>query len=398
MAIPVPVYDDITIEQLYQDPYPVFRRLRKESPIAWVSAANIHLVTSFDLIAHIDTHPEDFPAYDPRSLQLKSMGHTMMRKDFDAHRAERSVVQKSVTAKLIKEYWRPRFRWIIEDIVAQFTHKSSDKGEADLFSDFAAPMASRCLMELLGLINVRWDDLCEWSQTLMDATGNYGDDPDIWARQRTVSALIDESLDEMIAIRRKNPDPSFLSMMANHPGLSLEQIRANAKVIIGGGINEPRDATCTALWGLLAHPEQLEAVKADPSEATFANVFDETIRYCAPIGLYPRRVGHDLEIGGYQLKQDDMLGLCVGSACHDEKYWSEPEKFDISRPRRKHLAFGIGPHLCLGFQIARMQVGQLSVPYLLEKLPGLRLNPDVETAFGGWVFRGPLRLPVKWDI
>lgn len=170
------------------------------------------------------------------------------------------------------------------------------------------------------------------------------------------------------------------------------------KVIIGGGINEPRDATCTALYGLLSNPEQLALVKENPTNELWADLFEETVRFCAPIGMYPRRVARDIELDGVQLRKDDQLGLCVASACHDEKYWKNGESFDIRRKRRTHLAFGTGPHLCLGFRTARMQVGQLSVPNLIAKLPGLRLNERKPAKFGGWVFRGPLTLPVKWDL
>ncbi|NHN39898.1 cytochrome P450 [Pseudomaricurvus alcaniphilus] len=393
MAKSVPVIDDITLADLYENPYPIYARLRREAPIAWIPAANIHLVTRFDTIKHIDTTPAEFPANDPRSLQIRAMGHTMMRKDGDAHRAERSVFNKALTPDVIKNHWAPRFAHIVNGLINDL----KDKGEADLFSDFAAPMASQCLMELLGLTNVRWDDLCDWSQTLMDAVGNYGNDLELWARQEKVSYLIDQALDEMIHSKRANPDLSLISMLANTPHISLEQIRANVKVIIGGGINEPRDATCTSLHGLLSDPEQLKLVKDNPTPDLWANVFEETIRYCAPIGMYPRRVADNLELDGYLLKKNDQLGLCVASACHDEKYWSDGDRFDITRKRNIHLAFGTGPHICLGFRIARMQVGQLSVPSLLKKLPGLRLDPIKDCSFGGWVFRGPLSLPVKWD-
>jgi cytochrome P450 len=393
MAKPIPVIDDITLEALNSDPYPIYARLRRDAPIAWIPAANINLVTRFDTIKHIDTTPQDFPANDPRSLQIKAMGHTMMRKDGDAHRAERSIVQKSVNANTIKEYWTPRFECIVNELIDDI----KDKGEADLFSDFAAPMASRCLMELLGLTNVRWDDLCAWSQSLMDAVGNYGNDPVIWEKQEQASALIDQALDQMIEIKRITPDPSLISMLANAPRVNLKQIRANVKVIIGGGINEPRDATCTAVHGLLSNSEQLSLVLMNPTEALWADVFEETVRHCAPIGMYPRRVAEDIELDGFLLKKNDLLGLCVASACHDEKYWNHGEYFDITRKRTTHLAFGTGPHLCLGFRTARMQVGHLSVPNLFAKLPGLRLNDTKETRFGGWVFRGPLTLPVKWD-
>ena len=393
MARPIPAIDDITLQTLNRDPYPAYARLRQEAPIAWLPAAHINLVTRYDTIKHIDTTPADFPAYDLRSLQIRAMGHSMMRKDGEAHRAERAILQKSVNSKVIKNYWMPRFEWIIKELIGDL----KGKGEADLFSDFAEPMAARCLMEILGLANVRWSDLCEWSQSLMDAVGNYGNDPVIWARQETVGRLIDEALDQMIEIKRINPDPSFISALANAPGIGLEQIRANVKVIIGGGINEPRDAVCTAIYSLLTNPEQMQLIKNRPSHKLWENLFEETVRFCAPIGMVPRRVAEDIELDGFLLKKNDVLGLSFASACHDEKYWDHGERFDITRRRRTHLAFGVGPHLCLGFRTARMQVGQLSAPNLISALPGLRLDESKAVTFSGWVFRGPLSLPVKWD-
>ena len=399
MARPIPVIDDITLEALTDNPYPVYARLRQEAPIAWLPAAHINLVTRYDTIKHIDTTPADFPACDLRSLQIRAMGHSMMRKDGEAHRAERAILQKCVNSNVIKNYWMPRFEWIVNELIDDLKgkDKNKDKGEADLFADFAQPMAARCLMEILGLSNVRWNDLCDWSQSLMDAVGNYGNDPAVWARQEEVGRLIDNALDQMIEIKRINPDPSFISALANAPDISLQQIRANVKVIIGGGINEPRDAVCTAIYSLLANPEQMQLIKNQPSHKLWESLFEETVRFCAPIGMVPRRVAEDIELDGFLLKKNDVLGLSFASACHDEKYWDDGERFDITRRRRTHLAFGVGPHLCLGFRTARMQVGQLSAPNLIAALPGLRLDESKAVTFSGWVFRGPLNLPVVWD-
>ena len=393
MVSPIPAINDITLAALTDDPYPIYARLRKEAPIAWLSAAHINLVTRYDTIKHIDTTPADFPAYDLRSLQIRAMGHSMMRKDGEAHRAERAVLQKCVNSNVIKNYWMPRFEWIVNELINDL----KDKGEADLFADFAQPMAARCLMEILGLSNVRWNDLCDWSQSLMDAVGNYGNDPAVWARQEEVGRLIDNALDQMIEIKRINPDPSFISALANAPEIGLDQIRANVKVIIGGGINEPRDAVCTAIYSLLENPEQMQLIKNQPSHKLWENLFEETVRFCAPIGMAPRRVAEDIELDGFLLKKNDVLGLSFASACRDEKYWGDGERFDITRRRRTHLAFGVGPHLCLGFRTARMQVGQLSAPNLISALPGLRLHESKAVTFSGWVFRGPLNLPVVWD-
>jgi cytochrome P450 len=388
---PAPTIDDISVSELSENPYPTYARLRKEAPVARVSSANIIMVTRFETIQYIDVNPESFPAFDSNSLMIRAMGHGFLRMDGPDHRKERMIVQKSVSADLIQNHWRPRFESIIDDLIAEL----KPKGSADLFSDFAAPMASRCLMELLGLNNVSWQDLALWSQSMMDAVGNYANDLDIWRRCEEASSGIDAALEELVEIKRANPDQSIISQMVNAGSMPIEKIRANVKFIIGGGLNEPRDATLTAAHGLLSNREQLTAALSDTK--LWAKVFEESVRYCAPIGMYPRLVAEDIVLEGVQLKKGDRLGLVVASACHDEKYWDNADSFDIHRKQRGHLAFGYGPHLCLGAKIARMQVGQLSVPRLFEHLPGLRFDPTRDAAFSGWVFRGPISLPVVWD-
>ena len=387
-----PVMDDISLQELYADPYPAYARLRRDAPVAFVPAARIHLVTRFDDIMAIERDFETFPALDTRSLQIKAMGHTLMRKDGDDHKRERMVLEASFRPGVVKSHWEPIFARIAEELIDDI----AERGEADLFASLAAPLASRCLMEVLGLTNVDWRDLVAWSQALMDAVGNYGDDAEVWARGAQASKAIDEAIDRRIPELNAAPDPSVISAMINAPEpLSLDQIRANVKVIVGGGLNEPRDATCTALFGLLSNPDQAAQVIADPSQ--WKNVFEEAIRWIAPIGLYPRKVAKRTELGGAMLEPEDQIGLVVASACRDEAHFERGDRFDINRKRTPHLAFGAGPHFCLGTWVARKQVGEIAVPTVLRRLKGLRLDPGRETRLGGWVFRGPLDLPVLWN-
>ncbi|MCB1342375.1 MAG: cytochrome P450 [Pseudooceanicola sp.] len=389
MAVSVPVYDEVTLETLWADPYPTYARLRAEAPVAWVDAANIHLVTRFDDIMRIERDPETFPALDTRSLQVRAMGHTMMRRDGADHLRQRRAVEATFLPQVVAAHWGPLFEAIADDLIGGLKG-----GRADLFAEFAAPLASRSLMALLGLPQIDWRDLCLWSQALMDATGNYGDDSATWARGKAAFDAIDAAIAERVPVVQARPDPSALSSML-HGGLPMEEIRANTKVIVGGGLNEPRDATCSAVLGLLTHPGQLAQVQADPT--LWKTVFEETVRWIAPIGLYPRRVARQVEIGGAVLEAGDAVGLSVASACHDESRFEGPERFDINRAKGKHLAFGAGPHFCLGAWMARRLVGEIALPRLFARLPGLRLDPDAPPEVGGWVFRGPVRLPVLWD-
>jgi len=392
MAISIPTYDDVTLPQLHADPYPTYRHLRHAAPVAWLKPARIHLVTRFDDILRIEKDHLTFPALDLRSLQIRSMGHSLMRRDGQDHARQRRALEPTFAPGSARRHWQPLFETIAQELIDGLR----DRGQADLFADFAAPLAARCLMQVLGLPQLDWRDLCVWSQALMDATGNYGDDPAIWARGKAAYDGIDRAIDERLPQVLETPDGSALSAMlhAEDP-LDLADIRANAKVIVGGGLNEPRDATCSAVLGLLSNPDQLAQVQADP--ALWRVAFEEAVRWIAPIGMYPRRVARRVEMSGAILEEGDTLGLSVASACHDEGHFEGGERYDINRPRAPHLAFGSGPHFCLGTWIARMQVAGVALPVLFRELPNLRLDPDEPARVEGWVFRGPTALRVRWD-
>lgn len=389
----VPIYDDTSLAQIERDPYPVYAELRAKAPVAWLAPARINLVTKFDDIMRIERDHETFPALDMRSLQIKAMGHSLMRRDGTPHARQRKALEQTFSPVTAKHHWGPIFQKIADDLIDGF----AENGAVDLFSQYAAPLASRSLKAILGLPEIDWRDLCAWSQALMDATGNYGDDAEIWARGKEAYVAIDRAIEQQLPALRARPDKSALSSMLHAADpLSLKDIRANTKVIIGGGLNEPRDATCTMLLGLLSDPEQLAWFKEDAA-ARWKPAFEEAVRWIAPIGMYPRRVAKRVELGGAVLQEGDAIGLSVASACRDEDHFDQGDVFNVHRPRASHLAFGAGPHFCLGTWLARKQVGEIGVPRLLERLPNLRLDPRKPVQLGGWVFRGALNMPVVWD-
>lgn len=391
MAQPVPVIDDIDIATLMADPYPSFDRIRELGSAVWVSAANIHLVTRFADIMHVEKNHADFASTNPQSLMNRVMGHSLMRKDDEDHQVERAAVDPSFRRGMVRDHWTPVFRNLTDQLIDRFV----DDGHTDLFNAFAAPMASLSLAEMLGFRDVAWQDLAHWSQSLMDGVSNYGADPEIEDRGQAASRAINDAIDAVLPDHRADHNPTILSSMAHAESPhSIEQIRANIKVIIGGGLNEPRDAILTTVLGLLQNPDQLAAVRQDPK--LFAKAFEEAVRWISPIGMYPRRVTRDVVLGDTQLKEGDQLGICVGAANHDRSQFERPDAFDIFRPRKQHLGFGAGPHFCAGTWVARQMVGEIAVPRLFERLPGLRLDPENAPTLNGWVFRGPTSLPVIW--
>jgi cytochrome P450 len=388
-ARPIPTADWVTIPDLYADPYPIYRRLRAEAPIHWVPAVNRYLVIGYDACHTIELDQERFSADETNSLMKRSMGHSMLRKDDPEHDVERKAYGGVLRPKAIKQHWNAVFERNATTYLARLTQAGPG---ADLVAEFAAPYAAENLRIVLGFHNATQEDMQRWSQTLIDATGNYADDPDVWAVAERSSAEVDAAIDEMLPYLRANPEASLLSQLSDMP-MPLESLRANLKMTIGGGLNEPRDAIATTTWALLSHPDQLASVLG---QKRWSDAFEESVRWVAPISMYPREATLDTELAGMAVPRGARLGVVVGAANRDPAVFTEPESYDIDRPKKPHLAFGGGSHFCAGAWIARASVVSVALPRVFAEFPRLRLDPAHPAVSGGWVFRGVTSLPVRW--
>ena len=385
-----PVADWVTIPDLYRDPFPIYRRMREEAPVHWVPAVNRYMVTSYAACHTIEQDAETFSANETGSLMKRSMGHSMLRKDDPEHRTERDSYGSTLRPGTIKNHWKTLFEANNEKYLAELEAKGPG---ADFVWDYAAPYAAENLRLICGFHNATQEDLQRWSQTMIDGTGNYADDPEVWAKSAQSSAEVDAAIDEMLPYFRDNPDHSLLSGLSSMP-IPLESIRANLKMTIGGGLNEPRDVLATTVWALLSNPGQLDAVKADPKLC--ATAFEESVRWVAPIGMYPREATRDTILEGVRLPQGARIGVVLGAANRDPSVFEDPEMYNIHRPKKPHLGFGGGAHFCAGTWVARAQVAQVAMPALFARFPQLRLDPASETVDAGWVFRGMVKMPVVW--
>lgn len=389
-----PVADWVSIPELYADPFPTFERLRSEGGVHWVPAIGRYLVTSYAAVHDTELDQQTFSADEQGSLMKRAMGHSMLRKDDPEHHAERRAWQPVLRPSKVKKSWLP----IFERNAARYLRQMRAKGpQADLVWDFAAPFAAENLRAVTGLHNVTQEDLQRWSQTMIDATGNYADDPEVWARGEASFDEVDDALDEMLGWHRRHPDDSLLSALVAAPAhqMPVESIRANLKMTIGGGLNEPRDAIGVAAWALLQDPAQRSLTEADPS--LWHAAFDEAIRWVAPIGMYSRQTTREVVLQGVRLPAGAKLGICLLSANRDETQWPDPDRFDLTRrDQGAHLAFGKGVHVCLGAWVARAEVADIALPALFRELPSLALDPQRPAVAGGWVFRGMDELPVTF--
>lgn len=385
----------VRLEELSSNPYPTYKRLRDQG-VVWVEAVDRWLVTRWEDLDRVERDSDRFTARERDSLQTRVMGRTMLRTDGDEHRRLRGAVQVALTPQAVEEHWLPHFEGLAAELIDGF----AGNGGADLITEFANPMAARSLGAVLGLTDSSVEDLLFWSQALMDATANYGDDPEVWARCDRAIAGIDAATTAAIERVRAEPDHSMISAMVNAgtrgaEPLSEEEVRANVKLSIGGGLNEPRDGIGLTVWGLLHRPDQLALVLSDPDE-WWPRATEESLRWISPLAMFPREVAKPVRLADTELEPGARLGLLVASANRDERHWERPDEFDVTRPKARNVAFGVGHHFCLGVWMSRYQIGRAALPELFRRLPGLRLDLDRTAEMRGWVFRGHTRLPVVW--
>jgi cytochrome P450 len=375
----------IDSQAFWQDPYPALAQMRAEAPICLVPQLNAVLINRRDDIFLLEKNVEVFSSEQPGGLMTVLMGENMMRKDGEPHKLERKQMNPSVSPAAITSTWLQLFEQDTNAILDQLAGGDS----CDLVSDFAMPVSANALRRITGLTNMTTAQLDASSQGMIDGIANYAGVPEVEARCREMTALIDSCIDEMLPQVEAEPDSSLLSVLtrADQP---MESVRANIKLAISGGQNEPRDAIAGAAWALLTHPEQLAAIRA--GDNTWRQAFEEYARWISPIGMSPRRIAQDFEWNGVEFKAEQRAFLMYGSGNRDESVFDDADQFDIARNTNKAVSFGAGPHFCAGAWVSRALIGDVALPMLFERFPNMRIAGEVP--FGGWAFRGPLAMPV----
>ena len=290
--------------------------------------------------------------------------------------------------KVITGEWMPRYQQIAEEYVARLP-----RGEVvDLFALLSGAYAARGLAILLGMEEASDEDMMEWSQALIEGAGNFGWRDEPFARADRANEAIHALLDSLQHRHRADPNPSaFSAMLTADDPIPEKQIYANIKIAIGGGINEPRDALNTTLYGLLTNPDQLAEVKKNDD---WVKAFEEGVRWVAPISASSRLVTEDTEIRGHLIPKGDTVMTIQASANRDEEVVENGEVFDVYRADCHHQSFGNGPHFCQGTHVARRAVGQIMLPTLFDRFPNMTIPDTDAVLWRGFGFRGAVRIPV----
>jgi cytochrome P450 len=385
---------EISVEQLESDPYPIYKQLRAEEPVCFVDSVGLWLVTRWDDVQHVDKSPEVYTGETEPSTLRRTFGANLLASEGAYHSRIRSIIYPWFRVGAIGDYPDNVIAPIANELVDAF----ADRGACDLVSEFAEPLSARVLKQALGLSFVEEETLRRWFVELATGAANFEGDPEKQKIADAASAEVNETLAPVVERLEREPDDTLLSSMVHTEvegeRLTREEIQSNLKVMIVGGLQATTDLIALSMWAILSHPEQLEEVRADAKLVDRA--IEEAARWHSPVGTSTRQTTRDTELGGVKLEKGALVAAVLASANHDERNWSDPERYDVHRREGSHLAFATGPHLCIGARLARYET-RTAWRVLLDRLPGLRLDPERPIEISGWEFRSPHHLHVQWS-
>jgi cytochrome P450 len=387
---------EITVEQLDEDPYPFYARMRREAPVCFVPAVGLWFVTRWADVELATSHPELIDSsVTPSPLDRVMGGPSILVLDGPPQKKLRAMLDPSMRPRAV-EATAPQ---LVTAIVEERLDAIAERGEAELMSEYFEPVSVLSLGSVLGLAELDGDTLRRWFHGLALGAINFEDDPAKWEVSDATGAEIDSRLAPVLERLWEAPDASMIATMLQHAEGSFDErvaaVLPTLKVILLGGMQEPGHAAGSTVAGLL-ESGQAAAVAADPG-GLVRDAVEEGLRWVSPIGTQTRRTLVETELGGIMLPAGANLGVLVSSANRDEDVFGPTAAaFDLFRPRRNHAAFGFGPHFCSGHHFSRVQM-RIAVQRLFERLPNLRGDVDRPPVFSGWEFRAPTHLHVRWD-
>ena len=373
---------DITLEQLSVDPYPILAELRQREPVAFIPSLDMWLVTKWDDVMEVTVNEERFTAATEPSWLNTVLGPNMLGSGGAVHRRLKDATQPAFTQSATGWWVAERLPQLCNDLIDRFP----SAGAVDLMTAYAEPLAVMALADALGWTTASTEAIGGWTRGVCTGLANFANDPELAAIAETAKAESGESIATQLDKLRTCPGSSGLQKIVDHPHqLTEDEIIANVRLMMSGGINEPRDAICLTVLALLTQPGVLEECRRD---GLWRQAVDETLRWISPVATATRQVVADTELGGVMLPAGSLVAAVLSSANHDEERWTAPKEFHLRRTG-SHLAFAAGAHLCLGAWLGRQTV-RVATQVLFERRPNLRLTS--EPAIVGFEFRGPTEL------
>lgn len=317
-------------------------------------------------------------AKDPRKaidgpytrLQRAMAGSSIMFMDDPDRRRIRGLIKQAFTRRRVDG-----MRYQIECIANGLLDKTGVEESFDLMAAYAMPLSIIVIATLLGVDEADRDRFKSWSEDLeleYDPALSANDQERI-ARSR--NELVIYFIEEIEARARDPRDDLITALVQAHDErdqLSLEELISTLVMLLVAGNVTTTDLIGNGILALLEHPDQLEILRRDRSR--LAGAVEEILRYDSPVTVTDRIATEDVVIAGCPIRRGEWIWPALIAANRDPAVYPDPDRFDITRPDIQHVSFGLGSHLCLGAELARLEA-QVAIAALLDRFPTLSLDP-----------------------
>jgi cytochrome P450 len=333
-----------------RDPYPYYERLRAEAPVH-LSKYGFWSIAAYDDVVHVLKTPQVFSSAGMGGPTISSVGaRSIITTDPPVHTQFRNLVNRAFTPRMVADM-EPRIREIANGLIDAVAPASA----MDIVSDLATPLPVTVIAEILGVDASRRDDFKRWSTAIVSqfSGGTVEEQQRIESDRQEFRAYFREQIDR----RRKEPSGDLISAIVAAEdaeiALSPEEVAAFVMLLLVAGNETTTNLIGNAMLALTAHPDQLAIVAEDP--ALVPSMVEEALRYDSPVQFLFRSTTEDASIGGTPIPKGNIVVPIYASANRDDAKYPDAARFDVTRNPQGHLAFGLGPHFCLGAPLARLE-------------------------------------------
>jgi cytochrome P450 len=371
------------------DPYAVYRRLRREEPVALLAvpfSGHAYLVTRHDDVRDVLRNDALFSNRSNARGISRVLGRTIVEMDGREHLRHRSLITPALAPRAL----RGDFPSQVEGIAHALIDRFASRGSADLVAEFTFNYPLEVFSRILGVPDADHAQVHRWA---IDLAG-IARDPELGL---AASRRLAEYLEPVLHARRARPSGDLVSRLAHAEvdgqRLSDDEVVSFLRLLVIAGAETTYHLLGSAVLALLRDPDLLETVRAE--RARIPAILQEALRWESPVQLVTREALAPARIAGVEIPAGAQLSLAIGSANRDEARFSDPDRFDAARGPVEHLGFGTGKHFCAGSRLAELEA-RVAIDALLDRLPDLAIEPDPGCGVVGLAFRSPNRLPVRF--
>jgi cytochrome P450 len=369
-----------------EDPFPLYEEMRAIGNVVWSGPLQGWVVLGFEEAVSVLTDPGDRFAIlsgDPE-ITFWFEAPNMITVDGPYHQRLRSALAPLFTRNSIAK-WERRVGEVVDQLLAPL---SDGTDSFDLIGDFTT-LPTVITADMLGIPEERFPDIRRWSHEVITNLSFGFEDEESHAVLKRAATEINAYLGEEIERHRKDQPDDLLTHMLNLSGdkaMTDEEIRSTAVLLLIAGYDTTAKTMANTLVALERNPDQRRLVVEDP--ALVPQAIEEGLRWFGTVQSLPRRALRPAVVDGIEVAAEETVYVFGAAANRDPRRWSDPQRFDVHREAKSHLAFGYGPHLCLGAPLARLET-RVAIEQLLRVAPEFHLR-DVD--FGKSPFiRGPER-------